>query len=244
MQSKNSLAFIKEIFVSIQGEGQFVGQSHIFIRFCQCNLDCFYCDTDYQKSKKCLVNKKAIDNPIDVANLIEIVEKLALKTGAKTIALTGGEPLCNANFLLLFLKELKRLKLTILLETNATLAQEMQKIKHLVDIVSCDLKLASVGKHANQLNNFILFVKQIANIQSYFKVVLAKDFDFLELMQFINALEQLHPKSIVFLQPEASLNFNKKNIASLIKTQSKLLRAKPLLDFRILPQLHKILKID
>ena len=38
---------IKEIFESIQGEGPFVGVNQLFLRFCGCNLNCNYCDTDF-----------------------------------------------------------------------------------------------------------------------------------------------------------------------------------------------------
>ena len=38
---------IKEIFESIQGEGPYVGYKQLFIRFCNCNLKCNYCDTEF-----------------------------------------------------------------------------------------------------------------------------------------------------------------------------------------------------
>ena len=38
---------IKEIFTSVQGEGPYVGYKQLFIRFCNCNLKCNYCDTDF-----------------------------------------------------------------------------------------------------------------------------------------------------------------------------------------------------
>ena len=39
---------INEIFSSIQGEGPFVGYKQLFIRFCNCNLNCKYCDTEFK----------------------------------------------------------------------------------------------------------------------------------------------------------------------------------------------------
>ena len=38
---------VKEMFVSTQGEGPFVGYRQLFVRFCGCNLACKYCDTDF-----------------------------------------------------------------------------------------------------------------------------------------------------------------------------------------------------
>ena len=40
-------AKINEIFSSIQGEGPVVGYKQLFIRFCGCNLNCDYCDTEF-----------------------------------------------------------------------------------------------------------------------------------------------------------------------------------------------------
>ena len=45
---EQSTTKIREIFTSIQGEGPCIGQKHIFVRFCKCNLTCDYCDTDFQ----------------------------------------------------------------------------------------------------------------------------------------------------------------------------------------------------
>ena len=42
-------ANIVEIFSSIQGEGLYIGERHLFIRFKDCNLNCTYCD-EFQKT--------------------------------------------------------------------------------------------------------------------------------------------------------------------------------------------------
>ena len=42
---------ITEIFCSIQGEGLYLGQKQIFVRFAHCNLDCDYCDEPKVKDK-------------------------------------------------------------------------------------------------------------------------------------------------------------------------------------------------
>lgn len=39
---------VNEIFASIQGEGPVVGYKQLFIRFCRCNLNCSYCDTEFK----------------------------------------------------------------------------------------------------------------------------------------------------------------------------------------------------
>ena len=77
---------IKEIFTSIQGEGPYVGQKHIFVRFCRCNLNCKYCDTDFD-----IKNSKKY-SPFALFDLLKNID-------ANTISFTGGEPLMELEFL-------------------------------------------------------------------------------------------------------------------------------------------------
>ncbi len=42
---------ITEIFSSLQGEGPYMGQRHLFIRFEACHMACAYCDETKKKSQ-------------------------------------------------------------------------------------------------------------------------------------------------------------------------------------------------
>ena len=66
---------VREMFVSVQGEGPYVGYRQLFVRFPKCNLNCIYCDTpkEWENDKKCHVEKapgsgefEEIDNPLSV----------------------------------------------------------------------------------------------------------------------------------------------------------------------------------
>lgn len=124
---------VKEIFSSIQGEGPVVGYKQLFIRFCDCNLKCDYCDTEFDKN-----------GAIEYSPL-ELFEKINNNYNLKSfhsISLTGGEPLLSVEFLKEFLPLVKG-KTKIYLETNATLGQNLDKIKDFIDIISADIKLKS-----------------------------------------------------------------------------------------------------
>lgn len=68
---------VVEIFRSIQGEGANAGKQATFIRLAHCNLDCWFCDTDWSKGER-----------MTLTELMEEVERL----GCKFIIWTGGEP--------------------------------------------------------------------------------------------------------------------------------------------------------
>ena len=123
---------IKEIFTSIQGEGPYIGEKHLFVRTTKCNLNCSYCDTDF----RCDENSKEY-------NYEEFFEELK-SHDANVVSFTGGEPLLEADFLCGFLKRYKnRLNKKIYLETNGTHPEGLEKIIDYVDIIATDIKLKS-----------------------------------------------------------------------------------------------------
>ncbi len=128
----NTKIKIKEIFTSIQGEGPYIGEKHLFVRTTRCNLSCKYCDTDF----KCDKDSKEY-------NYDEFYEELK-SHDANTVSFTGGEPLLEADFLCEFLRRYKnRLNKKIYLETNGTYPEGLEKIIDYVDIISMDIKLKS-----------------------------------------------------------------------------------------------------
>ena len=122
-------AKISEIFKSIQGEGPYQGITQVFIRFFGCNLKCNFCDTKLKDYRE-----------MDVS---ELVRKISAFRNYHSIALTGGEPLIQIEFLKSLAKLLKADKKTIYLETNGTLPQNLNKIVDYIDIVAMDFKLPS-----------------------------------------------------------------------------------------------------
>lgn len=72
---------VHEIFLSLQGEGHWVGSPMCFVRLWGCNLDCGWCDTQQDKHQK-----------LSEADILEKVRKVIAGTSVKRICITGGEP--------------------------------------------------------------------------------------------------------------------------------------------------------
>ncbi|MFZ5570792.1 MAG: radical SAM protein [Thermodesulfobacteriota bacterium] len=95
-----------EIFHSIQGESLDAGRPCVFVRLSGCNLRCGYCDTRY-----------AWDGG-EVMALTDILERVT-RYGCRLVAVTGGEPLLQAETPLL-IRNLLDQGFEVLLETNGS----------------------------------------------------------------------------------------------------------------------------
>ena len=82
---------IIEIFSSFQGEGLFIGQRQIFVRFAGCNLNCSYCDTGDSKSEKS-GKLMTVDEVVDSINEI-------ITPDCHVVSFTGGEPSLYPDFI-------------------------------------------------------------------------------------------------------------------------------------------------
>ncbi|RKX62339.1 MAG: 7-carboxy-7-deazaguanine synthase QueE [Thermodesulfobacteriota bacterium] len=99
---------VSETFLSLQGEGAWVGWPCFFIRLAGCNLRCTYCDTRYAYNK---------GEKRDIPGLVEEWRKSRIGL----VQVTGGEPLLQAETLTL-LEALLNEGAKVLLETNGSLA--------------------------------------------------------------------------------------------------------------------------
>jgi organic radical activating enzyme len=82
---------VKEIFYSLQGEGGRAGEASIFIRLTQCNLQCNFCDTDFENGEA-----------MQVKEILTYIKQFP----CKWIVWTGGEPTLQlTDEILLFFKK-------------------------------------------------------------------------------------------------------------------------------------------
>ena len=217
---------IKEIFTSIQGEGLYVGEMQIFVRFCRCNLNCKYCDTDFKKDKNSLLYTPQ-----------ELAEEL-LHNEVKSVSLTGGEPLMETEFLLEFLPLIKKHK-KIHLETNGTLTSQLSCVIDNIDVVAADIKLQSATKQKNQFFINDEFMSVAKKKECFIKVVFDENIEKEEISQVVKIAKK--HDLIVILQPLMNKNKLNSDIKKLISIFDIFYTLYP--NTRLIPQTHKFLKV-
>jgi len=118
---------IQSIFATLQGEGIYAGVPAIFIRLGGCNLNCSFCDTEFESFSE--------------LGLEQIIAKVGELAGDiyKLVVITGGEPLRQPIEKLCELLVTSGFKVQI--ETNGTLYRELPQQ---VEII-CSPKSSSQG---------------------------------------------------------------------------------------------------
>ena len=118
---------IKEIFLTLQGEGAQAGRAAVFCRFAGCNLwsgreadrataACGFCDTDFVGTDGTGGGRYA-----DAATLADaIAAAWRAEPAGRAVVLTGGEPLLQVDGMLI--EALHARGFWIAVETNGTLA--------------------------------------------------------------------------------------------------------------------------
>lgn len=112
---------VNEIFHSIQGEGRFTGTPAVFIRFAGCNLNCWFCDTEFHSFKEMSED--------------EIITEVC-RYPSRNVVITGGEPTLQLTSSLT--DKLHAMGFFIMLETNGTMPLA-DGVK--IDWVTCSPKL-------------------------------------------------------------------------------------------------------
>jgi len=242
-------ARISEIFSSIQGEGYLAGRRQIFIRLDECNLDCRYCDTVYEKGAVCQVETApgsgilhALPQPPGVDGLVALVSEWhrRLPGAHHSISVTGGEPLLQSETLQEWLPELRGI-LPIHLETNGTLHAELRQVIDSIDHISMDMKLPSTtGCDRSLWEEHRCFLEVAVQRQVSVKVVIGQDTPSEEISRVCAIMAAVKRTTPLFLQPLSNaaggVAVTVERILRLQETAAALLP-----DVRVIPQMHKML---
>ncbi len=226
-------AKISEVFSSIQGEGKYVGVKQIFVRFCECNLNCDWCDTPNTTTEK--------DGQYREYSRDELSETInSLWEVCHSVSLTGGEPLLQKDFLKEFLGVLKSQKKKTYLETNGILYKVISEVVADLDIISMDIKLPSSTKCGEYWHEHEEFLR-IANAKEVFiKAVISNGTIKEDVVKAVDLVKNVDSNILFVIQPN-SLEMSRELINKCVEFRDYC--AGDLKDIRVIPQVHKIIGV-
>jgi len=242
-----SQANLIEIFSSWQGEGPYVGERMLFVRFQNCALSCKFCDTpaSFEKLPQFRWEKPGQsrdflegNNPLTSQELKDLVQAYS----DDTLSLTGGEPLQHAEFLRDWLPSLDR-KYKILLETNGVLPAALKSVIDWIDIVSMDMKLPSVTGMRSYWEEHEAFLRIAKQKEVYVKVVVSSPTSQDELNRALEIVERVAPEIPFILQPVTPAWQVKEGIPETRLKEFYDHSVSRLPNVRVIPQVHALLNI-
>lgn len=185
--------YLVESFLTLQGEGAFVGTPSYFFRFGLCNLNCKGFGVKYDDKVGC-DSFYAVD-PIfkntwnKINSLDDLTKYLTTLEYKPNVVLTGGEPLLNLEDVIFveFLEYLYRNEYKVTIESNATLLpnfKNMPYLKKFTFSLSPKLSNSKIDKFT-RINKTIINTILIEAETSYLKFVYSKNVEY-ELEELIN----------------------------------------------------------
>lgn len=218
---------ISEIFDSIQGEGLYLGEKQLFVRFFGCNLKCKYCDTKLHRYQE--YEPEAL------------LKELELRPGKyHSVSFTGGEPLLQHDFLKAALQLTASKGYKNYLETNGTLPHVLEDVLEYLDIVAMDLKLPSSTDQTACWDEHREFLRVASRKEVFIKAVICNSTHAQDLREGLKMIREVNPYAVLVLQP----NSFEKDPAMVRKLErfKKMCMARGIVTC-IIPQVHKMAKV-
>lgn len=247
-------ANIGEIFSSIQGEGSLIGRRQIFVRMAGCTLSCSYCDSSRFRRHRdvCRIEQipgsgSFIDlpNPISLQAAMDQIAKLN-SPGLHSVSITGGEPLCQPEFVDALARVCRSSGMRVYLETNGYSAERFEKLVATIDYAAIDLKLPShnacpADQWPDLIENEISCarISSSAGLCTIIKIVVlsgTKD------SEVINACERIEDLgAFLVLQPASGAQ--RPSSISLMRLQGEASRYLDPNCVAVIPQAHKLMGV-
>jgi 7-carboxy-7-deazaguanine synthase len=242
--------YVHEVFGSFQGEGPYVGERHVFVRLCCCNLDCAYCDSRESKLKLpgAFIEKDGVPGAVTVANpmtaqaVVDAVLGQEKEPGFNSaLCITGGEPLEQPEFLKAILEALGG-RMKVMLETNGTLPGALLEVKPLLDIVSMDIKLPSVTGMRGLWEEHRSFLNAAKGKEIIVKAVISRETPDIEVAQAARLIADTAPDSLLVLQPltnpDGVVEIPSERLLSLFTIARGIVG-----KVRVIPQVHRMMGV-
>lgn len=209
------------IFFSVQGEGQSIGKSAVFLRLHLCNLHCRWCDTQYAWNPD-LKEFWTESSDWTISQILKSIKKYH----CQRLVITGGEPLLQQEVIVKLIKLIPDWDIEI--ETNGTIPP----IEYLMTRCQFNVspKLRNSGQDMDLTIKPDVLMKLNTLSQTTFKFVVINKTDITEIVDIIKKCK-LDQKKIIIM-PEG---INTKDM--LIHAQSVIEEVKKR-KWRILPRLQ------
>lgn len=225
---------IAEIFSSLQGEGPRLGEKHLFVRFPVCNLHCHYCDE---------MEHEPVE--MEMETLLEKIRAVNRQHGPHSfLSLTGGEPLLYTGVIRQMAAILRPEGFRFYLETSGFLVKALEEVLDCLDYISMDVKLPSVTKDRDCLEEHRTFLKVSQGKELYVKIVVSTEISRKEFSAAVKMIHEVNPATPLVLQP-ITVGGEKYIDNELFDTLTELQSAALgwLTNVRIIPRLHKVLGV-
>lgn len=181
---------IAEVFDSVQGEGIYLGERQLFVRFYGCNLHCRYCDTK-------------LDSFLEYEPEELFLELQLYPKGYHSVSFTGGEPLMQHDFLKSVLRLNHMAGVVNYLETNGTLPEAYAEVQDFVDIVSMDIKLPSSTGQQGFWKEHKHFLALADRKEVFLKAVICEETLETDIVRTIDLLKSVNRSHTLVLQPDS-----------------------------------------
>jgi len=218
---------ISEIFLSLQGEGKYIGLPHVFVRLAGCHTRCRWCDTDY--------SCREVLSAEETAARIE-----ALYHQGCWVSFTGGEPLLQAEALVPLLQDLKGRGRPVYVETSGVLVEPLRRVISRVDVVAMDMKLPTSTGQKAFWKEHQEFLHEAVQKDVFVKIVVTPDTVEDELKRAVKIIAGESRDITLCLQPE-HMDLTKGALQRCLEFQRSALLV--LNDVRVIPQMHKLVSI-
>lgn len=155
-----------------------------------------------------------------------------------SVSVTGGEPLLQAEALAVLLPMLEVQRMPVYLETNGTLAEELEVVLPWTDWIAMDIKLPSTQKGDDLSGLHRDFLRSASTQKLFLKVVIGTESGDDELEEMCRGLGGEAMERTLVLQP-ATPPPGEAGITSRRAFELFLIASKFFVDVRVIPQTHR-----
>ncbi|MFN8544821.1 MAG: 7-carboxy-7-deazaguanine synthase QueE [Candidatus Binatia bacterium] len=242
---------VSQMFVSFQGEGLHAGRRQLFVRLGGCPLRCRWCDQPESlvPASDCMVvtadGPHRHPNPFTVEALDAMVVALtAAAPPLHALAVTGGEPLLQTDFLAAWLPA-RTTRLPVLLETAGIYPARLERVLAWVAVASLDLKCPSnTGERARwDEHEACLAASVAAGCETYVKMPVDEGTALDEVEHGAALVARVAPAVALFLTPLTPPAGTTPMISAATLEGLHAAASRRHADVRVLPQLHKVMGI-